>query len=289
MLHSHSFHGLEPGPRLLILGAVHGNEPCGTVAIRRVLQELASGVLSLTRGRVTFVPICNPKAFALDVRQTERNLNRYLVPMAQPDCYEAQLGNVLCPLLADCDVLLDIHSYTVGGAPFVLVKDFVSKTDGDFAVTLGAEVLLTGWAAAYEATGRNASQVDANEGVGTTEYARRFGALAVTLECGQHKDPTCADIAYQAIHNALRHLNMMTGTVPKPLTNIRRVTMEQVFYRDAGGELAQPWQNFAPLTAGTTIATSADRTIAAEKDCVIIMPKAAAAVGEEWFYLGVED
>ncbi|NBO19513.1 MAG: succinylglutamate desuccinylase [Proteobacteria bacterium] len=288
MIQRHTFHALEPGLHLLVLGAVHGNEPCGTLAIRRVMQELGEGTLELAKGRVSFVPVCNPKAFALDVRQTERNLNRYLVPMERPDCYEAQLGNVLCPILADCDILLDIHSYTVGGAPFVLVKDFASDADCAFATALEAEVLLTGWNTAYAATGRKAQAVDANESVGTTEYARRFGALAVTLECGQHKAPESPEIAYRAIHNALRHLGLVTG-IPQPQTAApRRITMEQVFYRDAGGELARNWQNFEPIAVGTLIAHSPARKVLADKDCVIIMPKIAAAEGEEWFYLGRE-
>lgn len=288
MLQRHTFYALEAGPKLLVLGAVHGNETCGTLAIRRVMQELADGTLELAKGSVSFVPVCNPKAFALDVRQTERNLNRYLVPMEQPDCYEARIGNVLCPILADCDILLDIHSYTVGGAPFVLVKDFASTSDCAFASVLGVEVLLTGWGAAYAASGGKTQAADANESVGTTEYARRFGAMAVTLECGQHKDPVSAEIAYQAIHNALHYVGLVANALQPQTVAPRRVTMEQVFYRDTGGELARNWQNFERITAGTLIAHSPGRKIVADKDCVIIMPKAAAAEGEEWFYLGRE-
>ena len=56
-LTSHTFHGLEPGPRLIVLGAVHGNEIGGTRGIERVLDELARGDLVIVRGSVTFVPI----------------------------------------------------------------------------------------------------------------------------------------------------------------------------------------------------------------------------------------
>src|ERR1700743_2723936 len=115
MIRSVTFAGLEPGPKFLVLGAVHGNEKCGTVAIRRVIEDIEAGRLPILKGQVTFVPIANPRAFDLDQRYAERNLNRYLVPMQNPDCYEAKLGNILCPMLAACDVLLDIHSYTVGG------------------------------------------------------------------------------------------------------------------------------------------------------------------------------
>ncbi|MFX5656441.1 succinylglutamate desuccinylase/aspartoacylase family protein, partial [Acinetobacter baumannii] len=49
-----------PGPRLLILGAVHGNETCGTQAITRLQRELDSGQLRLQRGLLTLVPVTNP-------------------------------------------------------------------------------------------------------------------------------------------------------------------------------------------------------------------------------------
>ena len=49
--------GRAPGPRLIVLGAVHGNETCGTRAIERVLAELDSGALALAAGSVTFVPV----------------------------------------------------------------------------------------------------------------------------------------------------------------------------------------------------------------------------------------
>jgi threonine/homoserine efflux transporter RhtA len=36
----------EPGPRLLVTGAVHGNETCGTRAITQLLEEIDGGQLA---------------------------------------------------------------------------------------------------------------------------------------------------------------------------------------------------------------------------------------------------
>ena len=44
-LRIHSIRALQPGPRLIVLGAVHGNEIAGTRAIERVLNEIDSGAL----------------------------------------------------------------------------------------------------------------------------------------------------------------------------------------------------------------------------------------------------
>ena len=37
LLRVHQFAALQPGPRLIVLGAVHGNETAGTRGIERVL------------------------------------------------------------------------------------------------------------------------------------------------------------------------------------------------------------------------------------------------------------
>ena len=55
-LRSHTFHGLAPGPALLVLGAVHGNEICGSQAIMQLLQDIDSGAISIERGSVSLFP-----------------------------------------------------------------------------------------------------------------------------------------------------------------------------------------------------------------------------------------
>ena len=219
MIKSIAYAAEQPGPSLLILGAVHGNEKCGTIAINRVIAEIDFGALKLARGKITFVPISNPRAYDEDKRFIERNLNRYLVPMEKPDCYEARLGNILCPMLESCDVLLDIHSYTVGGEPFIFVGQDDHKGH-EFAANLGGHTLLTGWAQAYAKMGRKRAEIDKNESTGTTEYARLHGAVSVTLECGQHKDPEAPSVAYNAIRNALRYLELTQE--PKQEKTLRR-------------------------------------------------------------------
>ena len=58
------FAGFQPGPRLLVTAAVHGNEVCGVAAIRAVIAALDSGALTLLKGSVTFIPIVNALAHA---------------------------------------------------------------------------------------------------------------------------------------------------------------------------------------------------------------------------------
>jgi predicted deacylase len=287
MLESFVYKGSISGPRLLVLGAIHGNEKCGTIAIRCVIDEIEKGSLKIAKGQLTFVPICNPRAYEKDVRFTERNLNRYLVPTAKPTTYEAELGNELCPLIAACDVLLDIHSYTVGGAPFVFIAG-AGKKEIDYAASLGAATLITGWEDAYAKTGRCQNKADKEEGIGTTEYARRFGALGVTIECGQHKAKEAPEIAYNAIHNALAFLGMAENASPPVPAATQLVTVTHVYYRDDTGEMTKTWKHLEPVKSGEVFAHRANGdAIRAPADGFMIMPRADCPIGEEWFYFGV--
>ena len=205
ILRLHRFAALEPGPSLLVLGAVHGNETCGTRASARVIEALDSGALVLRRGAVTFLPITNPLAYRLQRRAGDRNLNRNLRPKASPLDFEDRVGNVLCELLASHQVLLDLHSFQAPAAPFVMTgTTALDSPEWAFARSLGVGRCVTGWMEVYADGVRRRQQAgvrsdpgltDLQYGVGTTEYLRACGGYGVTLECGQHDDPSAVDVA----------------------------------------------------------------------------------------------
>jgi predicted deacylase len=288
MIKSYTFAADQPGPHVLFFGAVHGNEVCGPKAIERVLHELDSGALKLTRGKIEFVPICNPKAYAADQRCIDRNLNRYFVPSEQPKVYEDYLTNILAKMLENCDWFIDLHSTTAGGIPFASIEGD-DPEEGALAAALGAQVLLYGWHEAYEASGR--VNPDPHESMGTTAYARSHGAKGVLLECGQHKADVSIDAAYHAIHNALRHIGMSEDKVTVPaVAKPRIIRTTRVVFRGQGGTFTEKWGNFSTVKAGQHLATHADgEQVIAPQDGFIILPHADTPQGTEWFYFGVED
>lgn len=160
-LRSHNFLGLHPGRRLIVLGAVHGNETCGTRAIERVVAELDGGSLVLGRGQVTFVPVTNPLAYQRAQRAGDRNLNRCLRPCANPQDYEDHIANLLCPLLAEHEVLLDLHSFHSPGEPFAMIgpsdnagalEPFAHAAEEEaLALRLGPRRIVEGWLDSYAA------------------------------------------------------------------------------------------------------------------------------------------
>jgi predicted deacylase len=65
--------------------------------------------------------VTNPLAYANQRRTGDRNLNRKLAPTDAPREFEDHVANWLCPLLAEHEILLDLHSFTAPGVPFVFM------------------------------------------------------------------------------------------------------------------------------------------------------------------------
>jgi len=299
-----SFTGLAPGARLIVLGAVHGNETCGTRAIRRVIGEIESGELRIAAGHVTFVPVTNPLAYARHRRMGDRNLNRNLVPTDTPTEFEDRIANWLCPLLAQHDALLDLHSFHTAGDPFVMLgpennrgtlEPFARAAEETaLALSLGVHRFVDGWLDTYAtgvarrlAAGASSREADVHYGVGTTEFMRAQGGIALTLECGQHDDPAAPEVAYQAIRNALAHLRLSDASAPAPVAGTEALRLYQVVDRaHADDTFARGWSSFDRVRAGDVIGTRYDGTqVLADCDGHIVFPNPNALPGQEWFYL----
>lgn len=302
-LESIRFHGLETGPRLIVLGAVHGNEVCGPQAIARAIEDCREGRLTILRGEVTFVPIANPKAYRQKTREGDRNLNRDMREKPQPANYEDRIGNRLCALLRGHDMLLDIHSFTREGPPFVFfgpedntgtLEPFRhARAEAAFAACLGTRLLIHGWLDIYarligarERLGL--PPLSLTEGFGTTEYMRFAGGYGVTLECGRHDDPASADVGHAAIHNALAHLGL-TDALPPPPPRPAIIHMDELVLCEAPGDrLEGNWNTGDAVAAGQLIARRADgEPISATRDSMMIFPNTTPKPGESLCYLGV--
>ncbi|MEO8313005.1 MAG: succinylglutamate desuccinylase/aspartoacylase family protein [Caldimonas sp.] len=297
----------QPGTRLVVLGAVHGDETCGTRAIERVVAEIDAGTLPLAAGAVTFVPVTNPLAYAEKRRTGDRNLNRRLLPTTAPREHEDHVANWLCPLLAAHEVLLDLHSFRAPGTPFAFLGPLdnagtlepyaQAAREEALALRLGVGRAVDGWLATYAAGIARRREfaasfpdavldLDPAYGIGTTEYMRSVGGCAVTLECGQHDDPAAVEVAYRAIVNTLAHLRLSSAADPPPaaMTSLR---LSEVVDKSADGDtFAKTWQSFDPVAAGERIGTRHDgAVVVAPFDGVIVFPNPRARAGEEWFYL----
>lgn len=311
-LHFKSLHfaGTAPGARLIVLGAVHGNETCGTKAILRVVDDIESRRLAIVAGAVTFVPVTNPLAYARGERVGDRNLNRNFAPTANPVDFEDRVANWLGPLLAGHDILLDLHSTRAKNPAFAMLGPL--DNDGTLqpfrhaareralAQRLGVHRFVDGWLETYAkgvarrvqrlgsaATRGEALNTDPKYGVGTTEYMRARGGCAITLECGQHDDPDAPAIGYAAIRHALAYLGIAAAEPPPAVRDLEYLSLVDVVDRlDAADAFAREWSSFNRLAKGDLIATRADGTqLRAPEDGFIVFPDHKALPGNEWFYL----
>lgn len=300
VLHWHTWAALAPGPSLVVLGAVHGNEVCGAHAIVRAIDDLTHGRLRLLRGRLTLVPVANPLAFAQATREGQRNLNRRFLPQPEPQDYEDRITHQLAPLLAQHEVLLDLHSFHTPGDPFAMVgprnnsgaREPFARAAEEMALAraLGAQQVVEGWLEVYDRAAGLRGELPDDEGIGTNEYMRSQGGYAVTIECGQHEDPEAIDVATRAIHGALAHLELAHVPAPPRFAGPAARLKDVVLRESPADRLAQDWHSFDAVQAGDVIAHRADGTpVAAPYDGCVLFPHPEAEVGQELFYLAEPD
>jgi predicted deacylase len=300
----HRFVGLEPGPRLLVLGAVHGNETCGTVALRRIVGELDAGTRRIVRGTLTIVPVANPLAFARGERHGDRNLNRAMQRYEQPADFEDRIANVLCVLFEEHDALVDLHSFTAPGEPFVLIgppdnegalEPFARAHEEErLAAHLGPTRVVEGWMRCYAdgverrtpAAERDAIGTRLAFGVGTTERMRAAGGYAVTIECGQHDDPRAPEVAYRAVTQALALLGIERAPLSPSAPSFEVLRLRAVVDRASDRDvLARPWTSFDAMHAGDLVGRFASgEELRAPFDGRIVFPNPIADPGTEWVY-----
>jgi predicted deacylase len=305
-LRIHTFASLNPGPRLLVVGGVHGDETCGTAGIERLLGELDGGALRLQRGQLTLVPVANPLARRRLQREGQRNLNRLFKPSAEPADYEARVTNLLCPLIERHDVLLDLHSFQSAGEAFAMIgprdntgalEPFArAAEEGLLALHLGTPIVVEGWLDIYaaglaqRAAGGAVAEHEIDFGRGTNEYIRSCGGYGVTLECGQHQDPQAPEVAWRAIRRALALLGMaplppgLAAAAPPAAPRLLRLaSVTDRLHED--DRFVREWATFDAVRRGEPIGMRHDGTpVNAPDDGFIVFPNALALPGAEWFY-----
>jgi len=184
--------GSQPGPTLVTVCGIHGNEKAGVHATRRVLARLARGDVAL-KGELTVVA-GNLAAMNAGKRYILRDLNRVWTD-AQVEALEAKVkaGATLDSeeleqeeILAEVRAakaratgslfLVDLHTTSAAGIPFVIFGDTLQQRI--FVSTLPLPVIL--------------GLEEKVEGV-LSCYASKHGFTTFAVEGGQHDDPGSVD------------------------------------------------------------------------------------------------
>jgi len=202
--------GSGDGPRLCILGGVHGCEYSGIAAVRRFMRELDTSVLS---GSIVGVPIVSPAMFrgrAAFVSPADgKNPNRCF-PGDPDGTYSEQLAHhIFTELIAPSDALVDVHGGDLVEAlePFTLHDESpVAGRAREMAVAYGLQYVVC-------------PEPDGSDIGGTTsEAAAAAGIPAITPEvggCGLLEEEAIEAHA-RGLGNVARALGMLPGEPEQP-------------------------------------------------------------------------
>ncbi len=262
--------GPEPGPHVVVVSLMHGNEIAGAVALDRLLRA----GLRPRRGRLT-VGFANLDAYTrfdpahpTASRFLDEDMNRVWDPAVLDGpraSRELHRARQMRPLIDGADLVLDLHSMLWPSDPLILSGQ--SEKGRRLAVGLGVPDLVV--ADRGHQTGPRLIDYPRFAGSGT--------AAACLVEAGQHWQPATVDVM-QASIDALLGDGRRDGSAPPPrcaevTMAVTAATAGFAFVRAYRGGDVVPLRNTLIAMDGTTeIRTPHD-------DCLLVMPSLRASRG----------
>lgn len=293
--------GERPGPLLVCVAGVHGNEPAGIAALREVLSELEGPGPPASRGR--FVALAgNVGALERSVRYVDRDLNRQWTGVRAnslrggaaggagrsslgPEGLEQRglLGALERELEEDrrgAAYLVDLHTTSGQSTPFAIVgrRERCRRFARKFPMprVRGLERYLPGM---------------------LSEWACRRGFASLTAEAGQHDAPTSVERHRAVVWTALAAAGIL-GAEAAPALAARRLLAEtskgvprrlDVRYRHAivpgdGFRMKPGRRNFDPVRRGDVLAESRQGEVVAPESGLLFLPL-YQELGSDGFFL----
>ncbi len=274
--------GAAPGPTILVVGGMHGNEPSGVIACQRVLDRLRD-MPGEFRGEFVAL-VGNTRALARGVRFLEHDLNRQWLPetvaalRANGTPRSAEDAEML-DLLGRMDeaiarargpvVFVDLHTSSAEGVPFITIGDTLRNRT--FARRYPLPVIL-----GLE------EQIDG----ALLEYMNNLGYTTIGIEAGQHASEEavlheeaglvlalvfagCIDKSqvpdYDALYELLRAAR---GHVPRVVEVLSR---HPIRHGD-GFAMVPGFSNFDFVRKGQILATDNAGEIRARRDGRVLLP-----------------
>jgi predicted deacylase len=277
MLEKYTFKGQEAGRHVLFTGRIHGNEPCGEVALRRLQDNLENNTVTLKKGSLTLMPCCNPKAAQMNKRFVDVNLNRIMsehLVEEYLEAYEANLAPIIMDEIKKADIFVDLHSFTENMPPVVICID--DQNNISRALSEACRIKR------IECDSPMITKAGAQM---TIHFARHLKKPTTFVECGQHDDPQAIEVAYQSILNILIHLNMIDGDLPEPIDH-EFLVIRSALHREEGQKLIFPLMEQDYIKAGDAVfETEHGDILHAHHSGLLFMRNVNTPVGEEYAYI----
>lgn len=291
------FIGDPEGVTVVVIGSIHGNEPSGLLAMRKMAPALET-LADRLNGRVYLIA-GNTRALNRDVRYVDADLNRHwtveTVEMNRPestiltnraeDREQRELlaiFNKIFLTAKDEVYALDLHSTSAESTPFAMIGDTLRNRE--FARRFPATILL-----------------GIEEQLNSTilEYINNLGAVTLGFEAGEHKQKTAVDNQEALIWLALFHSGCISAddvNVERHERTLReamgRARIIEIRHRHAidsedDFEMEPGYENFQPVKKGEALAKDRKGRIHAIETGLILMPL-YQKLGDDGFFLGRE-
>lgn len=281
--------GAAPGPTLLLVAGIHGNEPAGIGVCRRLFDALKAHPPA---GGEIAAFVANPPALAAGTRYVTRDMNRQWTAAglaaarttADAEAIAlAELAGAIDEVIARARgpvYALDLHTTSADGISFAIVGP--AEADRRFA----GQLATTGVAGIAERTpGTLAAHLSAR------------GCVALAIEGGQHASDEAVANLEAIVTLALVATGLFApGDLPSFAASRQRLLTERgdlpplidVVARHEvrpGFRMEPGFINIQRTAAGTLLAREGDAEIRAPFDGFLLLPL-YQALGEDGFFYG---
>jgi predicted deacylase len=279
----------QPGPNVMVSAIVHGNEPCGVVALDWLLQQDIRPVAgSLT---LAFMNIEAYRAFDPEdpnrSRWIDEDMNRVWdsdVLQGDRTSLELERARDVRPVLEDIDYLLDLHSMQQSAPPLMLSGRHPKGK------ALAAQVGVP-------------ERVIADKGHAAGRRMRDYGGFddanspkaALLIECGQHWEASSGALAIEATVRFLAAMGTvspeMNQAFPPPAPQNFLTVLQAVTIQNETFTFAQPFTGGEVLpNAGTLVGYDGDTPVTTPADNVmLVMPSKRLWKGQTAVRFAVPD
>ena len=271
-------HGTEDGPRVSVIGGIHGCEYSSIAAVTRVMRELEGTTFA---GTITGVPVVSMESFTqrspFVVPQDGKNLNRAFPGDPNGSYTERLAHDIFKTLIEPADAVLDLHGGDLVEAlePFALFHDAGAR---ELALAFGLPYVVD----------------SAGTLSGTTSgAAAQAGVPGVIAEAGGigQLDSEAVALLANGTRNALKHLGVLEGPPDPPRS---KVVDEFVWLRTPrGGFWAANVRAGDAVAEGDAVGEVRDlygdvlEQITAPKPGVVLFLTTSAAVADDGLLLGL--
>lgn len=290
------------GPTLVVSGGMHGNEPGGVLAMRRIVERLAKieedrGSPLPLRGRLVLL-VGNCEALRFHHRFVERDLNRrwfseelerarrcvHEGTATAEDVQQVELLEVFDELERSAPeplTFLDLHSTSGQTPPFSVLPDAPRNHRIAFALKMP---VIFGLEEAADGT--------------MIGYYNDRGHAGVAVEGGQHDDPRTADRLEAAVWRVLSALDIVNDADLTRMGHFEQILEDagrgkpsavEIVYRHAIGPtdgfvMAPGFASFQPVQRGQVLAHDHHGEVHSPLDGRMLLPLYQGQ-GEDGFFL----